>query len=151
VFLHSYDPALDPEGKTLELILTAPVVVASWIALHYFGVTAAPEQFGSGNKLLHNVAGGLGVFEGRRPILRTDLPHQAISDGKDLQHLPLALAVYLEASEDAVLAILRRHPQVQALFDNGWLSLALLASGRVVARYAQGRFSAPPTVDAVAA
>ena len=151
VFLHSYDPALDPEGKTLELILTAPVVVASWIALHYFGVTAAPEQFGSGNKLLHNVAGGLGVFEGRRPILRTGLPHQAISDGKDLQHLPLALAVYLEASEDAVLAILRRHPQVQALFDNGWLSLALLASGRVVARYAQGRFSAPPTVDAVAA
>jgi uncharacterized protein YbcC (UPF0753/DUF2309 family) len=151
VFLHSYDPARDPEGKTLELILTAPVVVASWIALQYFGVAAAPEQFGSGNKLLHNVAGGLGVFEGRRPVLRTGLPLQALSDGAALQHVPLALAVYLEASKEAVLAILARHPEVRALFDNGWLSLALLASGRVVARYAEGRFSAPPAAEAAAA
>jgi uncharacterized protein YbcC (UPF0753/DUF2309 family) len=84
-------------------------------------------------------------------VLRTGLPLQALSDGAALQHVPLALAVYLEASKEAVLAILARHPEVRALFDNGWLSLALLASGRVVARYAEGRFSAPPAAEAAAA
>ena len=41
-------------------ILTAPVVVASWISLQYYGSTVAPDLFGSGNKLLHNVVGGIG-------------------------------------------------------------------------------------------
>ena len=59
----------------LELILTAPVVVASWISLQYYGSTVAPDVFGGGNKLLHNVTGGIGVVEGnggavaRRPAL----------------------------------------------------------------------------------
>ena len=48
----------------LELILTAPVVVASWISLQYYGSVVAPEAFGGGNKLLHNVTGGVGVVEG---------------------------------------------------------------------------------------
>jgi hypothetical protein len=48
----------------LELIMTAPVVVASWISLQYYGSTVAPEAFGAGNKLLHNVVGGIGVVEG---------------------------------------------------------------------------------------
>ena len=44
--------------------MTAPVVVASWISLQYYGSTVAPDAFGAGNKLLHNVAGGIGVLEG---------------------------------------------------------------------------------------
>ena len=51
-------------SRSLELILTAPVVVASWIALQYHGSAVAPEVFGAGNKLLHNVVGGIGVLEG---------------------------------------------------------------------------------------
>lgn len=150
-FLHSYDPALDPEFKTLELILTAPVVVASWISLHYYGVTVAPDVFGSGNKLLHNVAGRFGVFEGGRPWLRTGLPLQAIHDGMESRHTPLRLAVYLEAPEAAVLEILERHPTVKALFDHQWLFLYRLEAGAVVGRYRSGTFEAPaPASDQAA-
>ncbi len=150
-FLHSYDAALDPEFKTLELILTAPVVVASWISLHYYGVTVAPEVLGSGNKLLHNVAGRLGVFEGGRPWLRTGLPLQAVHDGVRSRHTPLRLAVYLEAPEAAVLRILERHPAVKALFDHQWLFLYRLEAGAVVARYRNGAFEAPASATEQAA
>ena len=61
-FLHSYDWQADEGFATLELIMTAPVVVASWISLQYYGSTVAPTLFGGGNKLLHNVVGGIGVF-----------------------------------------------------------------------------------------
>ena len=63
-FLHDYDWKQDKDFGVLELIMTAPVVVASWISLQYYGSTVAPEVFGGGNKLLHNVTGGIGVVEG---------------------------------------------------------------------------------------
>jgi uncharacterized protein YbcC (UPF0753/DUF2309 family) len=63
-FLHDYDWKQDKDFGVLELIMTAPVVVASWISLQYYGSTVAPDAFGAGNKLLHNVTGGIGVVEG---------------------------------------------------------------------------------------
>ncbi len=57
-FLHSYEWKQDYGFKVLELIMTAPVVVASWISLQYFGSTVDNRHFGSGNKVLHNVVGG---------------------------------------------------------------------------------------------
>ncbi len=69
-FLHSYDWRQDAGFATLELILTAPVVVASWISLQYYGSTVAPQAFGGGNKLIHNVVGGIGVVEGNGGLLR---------------------------------------------------------------------------------
>ena len=42
-FLHSYDWQADAGFGTLELILTAPVVVASWISLQYYGSSVAPR------------------------------------------------------------------------------------------------------------
>jgi len=127
------------------------VVVASWISLHYYGVTVAPEVLGSGNKLLHNVAGRLGVFEGGRSWLRTGLPLQAVHDGVRSRHTPLRLAVYLEAPEAAVLRILERHPAVKALFDHQWLFLYRLEVGVVVARYRNGAFEAPASATEQAA
>ncbi len=45
--------------------MSAPMVVANWINLQYFGSVARPDIFGAGNKLLHSVVGGnLGVIEG---------------------------------------------------------------------------------------
>ena len=100
--------------KVLELILTAPVVVASWISLQYYGSTVAPELFGGGNKLLHNVVGGIGVVEGNGGRLRAGLPLQAVSDGARLMHEPLRLSVLVEAPREAVHDILSRHEGLRA-------------------------------------
>lgn len=137
-FLHSYDWKADRGFGTLELILTAPVVVASWISLQYYGSAVAPDVFGGGNKLIHNVVGGIGVLQGNGGTLRAGLPWQAVSDGERLVHEPLRLSVMIEAPEDAIGAVLAKHPQVAALFDNGWLHLLALENGAVRARYRAG-------------
>ncbi|MBU6372405.1 MAG: DUF2309 family protein [Alphaproteobacteria bacterium] len=136
-FLHNYDWRADTEFKVLELILTAPVVVASWISLQYYGSTVSPDLFGGGDKTLHNVVGGIGVVEGNGGLLRVGLPWQSVHDGEKLMHDPLRLSVCVEAPREAMSAILERHPGVRALFDNRWLHLfALDDQGQMVWRYA---------------
>ncbi len=137
-FLHSYDWQADAGFGTLELILTAPVVVASWISLQYYGSAVAPGAFGGGNKLIHNVTGGIGVIEGNGGRLRAGLPWQAVHDGKGLVHDPLRLSVMIEAPQTAITDVLARHDGVRALFDNGWLHLFALEAGRIAARYQPG-------------
>jgi len=137
-FLHSYDWRADGDFATLELILTAPVVVGSWISLQYYGSSVAPDLFGSGNKLLHNVSGGIGVVEGNGGRLRAGLPWQAVHDGDRLVHDPLRLTVLIEAPREAILDVLSRHDAVRALFDNGWLHLLALKDGRIAGRYRPG-------------
>ena len=137
-FLHSYDWQTDAGFGTLELIITAPVVVASWISLQYYGSSVAPEMFGGGNKLIHNVVGGIGVIEGNGGRLRPGLPWQAVHDGDALAHEPLRLSVMIEAPREEILKVLEKHPSVRALFDNGWLHLFTLKGGKVDARYLLG-------------
>ncbi|MEM1039587.1 MAG: DUF2309 domain-containing protein [Pseudomonadota bacterium] len=135
-FLHDYNWQQDEGFKVLELILTAPVVVASWISLQYYGSVVAPHVFGAGNKLLHNVTGGIGVVEGNGGVLRTGLPWQSVHDGEKFAHDPLRLTICVEAPADAVNEILGRHEQVKALFDNRWLHLLLLdEQGQIAQRY----------------
>lgn len=135
-FLHNYDWRRDAGFGVLELIMTAPVVVASWISLQYYGSTVAPDLFGGGNKLLHNVVGGIGVLEGNNGAPRPGLPWQSVHDGTDFQHDPLRLSVIVEAPREAMSDILDRHPQVRALFDNGWLHLiAMDDAGKLAWRY----------------
>jgi len=135
-FLHDYDWRADTGFKILELILTAPVVVASWISLQYYGSTVAPGVFGGGNKLIHNVVGGFGVVEGNGGALRTGLPWQSVHDGQGYAHDPLRLTVCVEAPPAAITDILVRHPGVRDLFDNRWLHLfALDEAGQMAARY----------------
>ncbi|MEL7198595.1 MAG: DUF2309 domain-containing protein [Pseudomonadota bacterium] len=137
-FLHSYDWEADSGFTTLELILTAPVVVASWISLQYYGSSVAPDLFGGGNKLIHNVVGGIGVIEGNSGRLRSGLPWQSVHDGDKLMHDPVRLSVMIEAPRAEILKVLDAHPQVRDLFDNGWLHLFALADGKVDARYCPG-------------
>ncbi len=116
--------------------MTAPVVVASWISLQYYGSTVAPTLFGGGNKLLHNVVGGIGVLEGNGGAPRPGLPWQSVHDGDGFQHDPLRLSVIVEAPRGAMSDILSRHPGVRALFDNGWLHLiAMDDHGKLAWRY----------------
>jgi len=136
-FLHDYDWRCDDGFGVLELLLTAPVVVASWISLQYYGSAVAPASFGAGSKLLHNVVGGLGVLEGNGGVLRAGLPWQSVHDGERLVHDPLRLTVVLEAPCAAIAGVLERHPAVRALFDRRWLHLLVLdEAGRIAWRYA---------------
>lgn len=136
-FLHSYDHATDPELKTLELILTAPMVVASWISLQYYGSTVANAAFGAGDKTLHNVCGRVGVLEGNGGDLRVGLPLQSIHDGERFVHEPLRLSVFIAAAPEAISQVLARQPQVRALIDNGWLLVfSIDDAGRTTHRYA---------------
>lgn len=138
-FLHDYDWQADTGFGVLELIMTAPVVVASWISLQYYGSSVAPAAYGAGNKLLHNVTGGIGVIEGNGGMLRAGLPWQSVHDGEMLRHDPLRLTVMIEAPVAAISDILERHPGVKALFDNGWLALmASDAAEGAVRRYEAG-------------
>lgn len=142
-FLHDYDWRADEGFGVLELILTAPVVVASWISLQYNGSSMAPDAFGAGNKLLHNVTGGIGVVEGNGGLLRVGLPWQSVHDGDALRHEPVRLSVVVEAPEEAISSILDKHPGVRDLFDNGWLALFTMDDeGRIGARYEDGAWRA---------
>lgn len=139
VFLHSYDWKTDDHFAVLELILTAPVVVASWISLQYYGSVVAPSAFGAGNKLLHNVVGGIGVVEGNGGALRAGLPWQSVHDGDKLVHEPKRLSVVIEAPRDAITGVLDCHPSLSRLFDNGWLTLlAWDPDAMAISRYRPG-------------
>ncbi len=120
----------------LTLIMTAPMVVASWINLQYYGSVVNNKAFGSGNKVLHNVVGTLGVLEGNAGDLRTGLPWQSVHDGKRLMHEPLRLNVFIEAPRDAITAIILANRGVQDLVDNRWIHLwAMDDDGQVTHRY----------------
>mgnify|MGYP005836887549 CR=1 FL=1 len=138
-FLHSYDWTQDDGFGVLELIMTAPMVVASWINLQYFGSTTDPQLFGSGNKVLHNVVGTLGVVEGNGGDLRSGLPMQSLHDGERLVHEPLRLNVVIEAPIEAMTAIIERHASVRTLVDHRWIHLWAMDDRGVIAwRYAGG-------------
>ena len=124
-FLHDYEHAQDPELNVLELIMTAPMIVTSWINLQYFASAVDNRSFGSGNKQIHNVTGQLGVLLGNGGDLMTGLPWQSVWDGEKLQHEPLRLLVLIEAPRAAVQAIIEKHAPVRDLVSNGWLNLVV--------------------------
>lgn len=135
-FLHSYDWQADRDFAVLELIMTAPVIVASWISLQYYGSVVNNKVHGSGNKVLHNVVGAFGVFEGNGGDLRTGLPLQSISDGEQIRHEPMRLNVLLQAPQEEISRIIRKHEMLRQLVENGWLHVfAIHVSGHSASRY----------------
>jgi uncharacterized protein len=143
-FLHDYDWRRD-RGEVLELIMTAPMVVAHWINMQYHASMVDPRLYGSGNKVLHNVVGGhLGVFEGNSGDLRIGLPLQSLHDGQRWMHEPLRLSVFIEAPRAMIDAVIRRHAIVRQLVDNGWLHLFRIDSEHsLVETNRQGRWTKP--------
>ena len=116
--------------------MTAPMVVASWINLAYYGSTVNNRAFGCGNKVLHDVAGVLGVLEGNAGDLKVGLPWQSVHDGTRFIHEPLRLYVCIEAPLDALNAVIAKNAGVRELVDNRWLHLfAMSDDGYVAKRY----------------
>ena len=135
-FLHSYDWRQDDGFGVLELIMTAPMVVASWINLQYYGSTVDNRVFGCGNKVLHNVVGTLGVLEGNGGDLRSGLPWQSLHDGERLIHEPMRLSVVIHAPLAAIGDVIAKHASVRQLVDNGWLHLFAMGDpGTPLQRY----------------
>jgi len=126
-FLHEYDAANDPDNSILSLILSAPMVVASWINLQYFASTVDNRVFGCGTKTLHNRVGAIGVVLGNGGDLRTGLAAQSVHapDGGWF-HEPLRLQVVVEARPERIEQVLATHPGVKELVDNGWVRLFAL-------------------------
>ncbi|MDG4648533.1 DUF2309 domain-containing protein [Roseibacterium sp. SDUM158017] len=152
-FLHSYGWEADAKNgyPVLELILTAPLVVASWINLQYYGSTVDNAVFGAGNKVLHNVSGLTGVIEGSSGDLRPGLPMQSVHDGERFIHEPMRLTAMVEAPAAAMSDIISRHEGLAALLDNGWVGLFRMdETGKVAERYVPGGGWAPvgPEVEA---
>jgi uncharacterized protein YbcC (UPF0753/DUF2309 family) len=123
-FLQDYTWADDRDGAVLELIMTAPMIVAHWINLQYYASTVDPVRFGSGNKVLHNVAcGRIGVFEGNTGDLRIGMSRQSLHDGECWMHTPLRLSVFVDAPREMIDTIIGRHPTVRRLVEHQWLYL----------------------------
>ncbi len=135
-FLHDYDWKSDERFGVLELIMTAPMIVTSWINLQYYASVVDNRNYGAGNKTLHNITGGIGVLEGYSGDLRAGLPWQSVHDGLELQHLPHRLNVVIEAPIEAMDAIIKKHPLVRNLCDNHWIKLfAMDGKGQVAFEY----------------
>lgn len=135
-FLNSYDYRSDGDGSILELIMTAPMVVASWINLQYFASTVNNRHFGSGNKTIHNVVGTVGIWQGNSGDLQVGLPLQSVHDGEKWMHEPLRLSVLIEAPRHAVSKVIAAQDGVRELLDNGWLHLLVIEDdGQTFARY----------------
>lgn len=135
-FLHDYNWEKDQDFKTLELIITAPMVVTSWINLQYYASTVDPDKAGAGNKVLHNVVGGFGVLEGFSGDLKVGLPKQSIHDGIEYQHLPQRLNVMIAAPLSAINNILEKHEHIKQLVENEWIFLfAIDETGKVKYKY----------------
>ncbi|HMY39413.1 MAG TPA: Na-translocating system protein MpsB, partial [Marinagarivorans sp.] len=148
-FLHDYHWQRDSEFATLELIITAPMVVTQWINLQYYASTTDNLHYGSGNKLLHNVVGGnLGVFEGNGGDLRIGLPLQSLHDGEHWRHQPVRLSVYLAAPRPAIAAIIERHPNIADLINQDWLYLFQWDTEQLsIQRYYRGQWQPAPNTQ----
>ena len=119
VFLISYDPAADDDGRIVENILLAAGPVGAGISLEYYFSTVDNERFGCGSKVTHNVAGLFGVMEGADSDLRTGLPWQMVEI-----HEAMRLLVVVEQTPELLSAIVARQPVLQELIGNGWITVA---------------------------
>ncbi|HEY8157459.1 MAG TPA: DUF2309 domain-containing protein [Methylobacter sp.] len=119
VFLISYDPTQDPDGKILEGILLAVAPVGAGINLEYYFSTVNNERFGCGSKVPHNVTGFFGVMEGASSDLRTGLPQQMVEI-----HEPMRLQVLVEAKTAVLEEIYQRQESIRELVAGGWVHLS---------------------------
>ncbi|MBF0095907.1 MAG: DUF2309 domain-containing protein [Magnetococcales bacterium] len=119
MFLISYDPTQDPDGKIVENILLAAGPVGAGISLEYYFSTVNNERYGCGSKITHNVSGLLGVMEGAASDLRTGLPKQMIEI-----HEAMRLLVIVEQHPEVLTRIHARQAAIRELVDNAWIVLA---------------------------
>ncbi|HKY70556.1 MAG TPA: DUF2309 domain-containing protein [Nitrospira sp.] len=123
VFLHSYDYREDPTNRLLEVLLTAPQVVAQWINMEHYFSTTDNEVYGSGSKIYHNVVGRLGIMSGPWSDLRLGLARQTVMNGEVPYHEPMRLLTIVEAPRERIDKLIGRHEVLQHYYHNQWVHL----------------------------
>jgi uncharacterized protein YbcC (UPF0753/DUF2309 family) len=123
VFLHSYDYREDPTNRLLEVLLTAPQVVAQWINMEHYFSTTDNEVYGSGSKIYHNIVGRLGIMSGPWSDLRLGLAKQTVMNGAMPYHEPMRLLTIIEAPRERIDKLISRHEVLQHYYHNEWVHL----------------------------
>lgn len=118
LFLISYDPTQDPDGRVLEGILLAVGPVGAGINLEYYFSTVNNERLGCGSKVPHNLTGFFAVMEGASSDLRTGLPRQMIEI-----HEAMRLQLIVEAKPAVLEQIYARQESLRELIGGGWVHL----------------------------
>jgi uncharacterized protein YbcC (UPF0753/DUF2309 family) len=126
-FLHSYDYTQDPEGNSLSVILTAPMVVTEWINMQYLFSTLDNVAYGGGSKITKNITGKIGIMQGNASDLMTGLPLQSVyNSDTQAYHEPQRLMCVVYAPRMMIDSIVQAQPVLQKLFGNGWVQLACI-------------------------
>src|SRR5262245_3892981 len=126
IFLHSYDYREDPSNRLLEVLLTAPQVVAQWINMEHYFSAVDNEVYGSGSKIYHNVVGRIGIMSGPWSDLRLGLARQTVMNGEVPYHEPMRLLTIVEAPRERIDKLIARHDVLQHFYHNGWVHLVAL-------------------------
>lgn len=123
-FLHSYDWQQDEDGSALNLILTAPMVVAQWINSQYLFSTINNISYGSGSKITQNIVGKIGVMQGNGSDLMHGLPLQSVfSNDNEMYHQPLRLTTFVCAPKNLIDKTIHQNKILLKLFGNSWVHL----------------------------
>lgn len=123
-FLHTYDADQDADGRVLETIMTAPLVVAHWISAQYYFSTVDPDTFGAGDKLIHNIAVDTGVISGEHGDLRVGLPLQSTHIGGQRHHQPVRLLAVIQAPLERIERIIEDNAILTTLVGGSWIRIA---------------------------
>ncbi|MBK5283635.1 MAG: DUF2309 domain-containing protein [Nitrospiraceae bacterium] len=126
VFLHSYDYREDPSNRLLEVLLTAPQVVAQWINMEHYFSAVDNEVYGGGSKIYHNVVGRIGIMSGPWSDLRLGLARQTVMNGDIPYHEPMRLLTVVEAPRPRIEKLIARHEVLQHFYHNEWVHLVAL-------------------------
>ncbi|MEW6543355.1 MAG: DUF2309 domain-containing protein [Nitrospirota bacterium] len=126
VFLHSYDYREDPTERLLEVLMTAPQVVAQWINMEHYFSTVDNEVYGGGSKVYHNVVGRVGIMSGPWSDLRLGLAWQTVMNGEVPYHEPMRLLTIIEAPRARIERLIGRHEVLQRFYYHEWVHLVAL-------------------------
>lgn len=126
VFMHSYDYREDPSNRLLEVLLTAPQVVAQWINMEHYFSAVDNEVYGSSSKIYHNVVGRFGIMSGPWSDLRLGLARQTVMNGDMPYHEPMRLLTIVEAPRVRMDKLIERHKVLQHYYHNEWVHLVAL-------------------------
>jgi len=126
MFLQSYDYREDPTTRFLEVLLTAPQVVAQWINMEHYFSAVDNEVYGSGSKIYHNVVGRFGIMSGPWSDLRLGLARQTVMNGEVPYHEPMRLLTIVEAPRNGIDKLIARHEVLQHYYHNEWVHLIVL-------------------------